>query len=336
VRILVTGTAGFIGFHLARRLLADGHRVVGIDGLTPYYDIALKRERHAILLRESGFTEELMFLDDLAGLERVWSQVDFDAVIHLAAQAGVRHSVEFPRPYVDANLVGTFNLMELVRRRPVRHLMIASSSSVYGSNSNTPFVESDSADQPLTLYAATKRATELMAHSYSHLWDIPTTALRFFSVYGPWGRPDNAIFKFTRGVVEGTPIDIFNYGAMERDFTYIDDLIEATERLLHRTPPLPNGRAATAPQDSLSPAAPFRIVNIGCGRPVGLMAFLSEIEKSAGRKAICNLLPSSQGEACSTFANIDLLESLTGYRPTTSVDVGVSAFVKWYKDYHRK
>jgi UDP-glucuronate 4-epimerase len=331
MRFLVTGTAGFIGFHLARRLLDEGHEVVGLDGFTPYYDIELKRRRHSILLQRDGFKEERLMLGDLAGLERVWSETTFEVVIHLAAQAGVRYSVDFPREYIDTNVVGTFNVMELTRRRPVKHFMLASTSSVFGANKKMPFAESDRADQPLSLYAATKKGSELIAHSYSHLWNIPTTAFRFFSVYGPWGRPDMALFKFTRGIIEGTPIDIFNHGRMERDFTYVDDLVEAIARLVHCAPSHGVDPVLTDSEDSLSPVAPFRVVNIGCGRPIGLMAFIAEIEKSVGKLAVRNLLPMQPGDVPSTFASVDLLERLTGYKPSTSVAVGVRAFVDWYR-----
>jgi UDP-glucuronate 4-epimerase len=331
MRIMITGTAGFIGFHLAKRLLDDGHEVLGLDGFTPYYDIALKERRHAILKARNGFQEERLMLEDLAALERVWTATEFDTVIHLAAQAGVRYSLENPRAYVDANLVGTFNVLELLRRRPVKHFMFASTSSTYGANTKMPFQETDRTDHPLTLYAATKKAGELMAHSYSHLWDIPTTAFRFFTVYGPWGRPDMALFKFTKGIIEGTPIDIYNHGKMERDFTYIDDLVEAIVRLMGRMPA--RGEAASD-SDALSPQAPFRVVNIGGGAPSNLMDFIEAIEFAVGKKAVRNYLPMQPGDVPRTFADAGLLETLTGFRPATPVAVGVKAFVDWYRDYH--
>jgi UDP-glucuronate 4-epimerase len=331
VRFLVTGSAGFIGFHLSRRLLDEGHEVVGIDGLTPYYAVDLKLRRHAILLQRERFTEEQLMLTDIDALSRVWSQGNFDVVIHLAAQVGVRFSVDFPDQYVDSNLVGTFNVLELLRRRPVKHFMLASSSSVYGSNLRTPFCENDTTDHPLTIYAATKRATELMAHSYSHLWGIPTTVLRFFSVYGPWARPDLAVCKFTRSVIEGTPIDLNNSGRMERDFTYIDDLSEAVIRLV---PCVPSRNTAWAEADSQSPVAPFRVVNIGSGRPVGLLAFLAEIEKNVGKESIRRLLPMRSGEALATHADVNLLEKLTGFKPSTPLATGIKTFIAWYRSYY--
>ena len=331
MRIMVTGTAGFIGFHLAKRLLDDGHEVLGIDGFTPYYDVTLKERRHDILKKRNGFKEERLLLEDMATLERVWSENPTDAVVHLAAQAGVRYSLENPRAYIDANLIGTFNVMELVRMRPVRHFMLASTSSAYGANTSMPFHETDRADHPLTLYAATKKAGELMAHSYSHLWNIPTTAFRFFSVYGTWGRPDMALFKFTKGIIEGTPIDIYNHGQMERDFTYVDDLVEAIVRLIGCVPMRPDG--APEAGESLSPAAPFRLVNIGGGAPSGLLEFIEEIEKSVGKKAIRNYMPMQPGDVTRTFANAALLEKLTGFRPATPVATGVKAFVDWYRAY---
>ena len=331
MRIMVTGTAGFIGFHLAKRLLDDGHEVLGLDGFTPYYDVRLKESRHAILRKRNGFKEERLMLEDMASLERAWSENPIDAVVHLAAQAGVRYSLENPRAYIDANLVGTFNVMELVRMRPVRHFMLASTSSAYGANTRMPFHETDRTDHPLTLYAATKKAGELMAHSYSHLWNIPTTAFRFFSVYGTWGRPDMALFKFTKGIIEGTPIDIYNHGRMERDFTYVDDLVEGIVRLIACVP----ARTDAEPEagESLSPAAPFRVVNIGGGAPSSLLEFIEEIEKAVGKKAIRNYMPMQPGDVTRTFADASLLEKLTGFRPSTPVATGVQAFVDWYRGY---
>lgn len=331
MRYLVTGTAGFIGFHLARRLLDEGHEVVGVDGFTPYYDVALKDRRHELLTRHNRFIEHRLMLEDLAALERCLAHDTIDLVVHLAAQAGVRYSLENPRAYVDANLVGTFNLLELVRARSVRHFMLASTSSVYGANDVMPFGETDRAVHPLTLYAATKMSTELMAHSYSHLWRIPTTAFRFFTAYGPWGRPDMALFKFSKGIIEGTPIDVYNHGQMERDFTYIDDVVEAIYRLASRAPDLD---AKPARGDSRSPAAPYRVVNIGRGKPVSLIAFIEEIEKAVGKPSIRNYLPMQPGDVPATFAAADLLEELTGYRPSTPIEAGVRAFVDWYRWYY--
>ena len=335
LRILVTGSAGFIGFHLAKRLLDDGHLVVGVDGFTPYYDVELKRRRHEILLKRSGFREERAMLEDMAALERIWSETEFDVVVHLAAQAGVRYSLENPRAYVDANVVGTFNVMELTRSRPVEHFLLASTSSVYGGNSEMPFREDARADYPITLYAATKKATEAMAHSYSHLWGLPTTAFRFFSVYGPWGRPDMALFKFTKGIFEGTPIDIYNHGRMERDFTFIDDLVEAIVRLIPVPPKRREKDVAADDTDGTSPVAPYRIVNIGGGQPSSLLAFIAEIERCIGKPAVRNMLPMQAGDVVATFAGVDLLRNLTGFVPTTPVAAGVKAFVDWYRSYFR-
>ena len=333
MRFLVTGTAGFIGFHLAKRLLEDGHDVIGIDAFTPYYDVTLKERRTSILEQRPGFRGHRAKLEDIDTLEVIWTDQPPDIVIHLAAQAGVRYSLENPRAYIEANILGTFNVMELARRFPVKHLMMASTSSAYGANTVMPFRENERTAHPLTLYAATKGATELMAHSYSHLWAMPTTMFRFFTVYGPWGRPDMALFKFTKGILEGTPIDIYNHGNMQRDFTYIDDLVEGIVRLTTCIPEKPvEGVADRDP--SLSPAAPYRIVNIGSGAPINLMAFIEEIERCLGRKAVRNYMPMQMGDVPATFAAGDVLERLTGYRPQTSVSTGVKAFVDWYRAYY--
>ncbi len=332
MRALVTGTAGFIGFHLAGRLMDDGHSVIGVDGMTDYYDPGLKAARHAILKqRPSAFAEHILMLEDMDGLRRVAEATRPDVIVHLAAQAGVRYSLENPRAYVDSNLIGTFNVMEIARELAVGHLLLASTSSVYGANDSTPFVETDQADHQLTLYAATKKATEAMSHSYSHLWAIPTTAFRFFTVYGPWGRPDMALFKFVDAIVNGRPIDIYNHGDMARDFTYVDDLVEAVVRLVGIVPE--KGRPA-GPGDSLSPAAPWRVVNIGLGAPVQLLDFVDEIERSLGRKAVRNYLPMQAGDAPRTFADSALLKALTGYQPSTPLAAGVDAFCRWYRDYY--
>lgn len=338
MRFLVTGTAGFIGFHLVRRLLDDGHEVTGIDGFTPYYDVTLKENRHAQLAARNGFDGHRVMLEDTQGLERVWSKGPFDVVVHLAAQAGVRYSMENPSSYIGANIVGTFNVLELVRSHPVKHLLIASTSSAYGANTAIPFKETDRTVHPLSLYAATKLATEQIAHSYSHLWNIPLTMFRFFTVYGPWGRPDMALFKFTRGIVEGTPIDVYNHGRMERDFTYIDDLVEAIARLIALPPALPATQPREANPDAeplLSPVAPYRIVNIGGGQPTNLVDFIEEIERAVGRKSQRNYMDLQPGDVLRTYASADGLEALTGYRPSTPVSVGVRAFVEWYRDYYK-
>jgi len=331
VRFLVTGTAGFIGFHVARLLTQAGHTVCGIDGMTTYYDVKLKHRRHAMLLQSPYFAAHELMLEDMTALTRVYESFGPDIVIHLAAQAGVRYSLENPRAYVDSNIVGTFNILELARMHAPRHLLLASTSSVYGANTKMPFEESDRTDHPLTLYAATKKASELMAHSYAHLWHIPTTAFRFFTVYGPWGRPDMALFKFTKGILEGMPIDVYNNGEMQRDFTYIDDLAKAIVLLADA---IPQAEAATDDALGLSPAAPFRVVNVGNGQPVGLMDYIEAIETALGKKAVRNYLPMQAGDVPATFADCSLLERLTGFKPNTPVEAGVRNFVQWYRDYH--
>ncbi len=333
MRWLVTGAAGFIGFHLARRLLADGHEVVGIDGFTPYYDLTLKEARHAILQQSNRYRGYRLMLEDREALAAMWAAEPFDRIVHLAAQAGVRHSLEQPRSYIESNIVGTFNLMELIRARPVEHFMLASTSSVYGANTQMPFHETDRADHPLTIYAATKKATELMTHSYAHLFAIPTTAFRFFTVYGPWGRPDMALFKFTRATLAGEAIDIFNGGDMQRDFTYIDDLIEGIVRLGDAVPQC-GMPAGSSDEDSLSPAAPFRVVNIGGGVPVPLMDYVKALEEALQIKARCNFLPMQQGDFKCSDASPALLQKLTGFRPQTNVQDGVAAFVAWYRNFY--
>jgi UDP-glucuronate 4-epimerase len=332
MRFLITGTAGFIGFHLAKRLLADGHDVQGVDALTPYYDVELKKRRHAVLAGSNRFTAHIANIEDAKKLASIHEGANPDVIVHLAAQAGVRYSLENPEVYVRTNVDGTFNLLEIMRRKPPRHFMLASTSSVYGANKQMPFRETERADHPLTLYAATKKASELMAHSYSHLFDIPTTAFRFFTVYGPWGRPDMALFKFVDATLKGKPIDVYGEGRMSRDFTFVDDLVEAIVRLA----PLAPARGSPSDAiDSLSPAAPHRVVNIGGGTPVELTHFIEAIETKLGRKAIRNLMPMQQGDVTDTFANADLLEKLTGYRPSTKIEEGVGKFVDWYREYFK-
>jgi UDP-glucuronate 4-epimerase len=334
MRYLVTGAAGFIGFWVARRLLDLGHEVVGLDAFTPYYDVALKERRSALLLAQEAYSLHRIDLADRDALRAVWRDGSCEIVIHLAAQAGVRYSLENPDAYIHSNLVGGYNVLDLARERGVRHLMIASTSSVYGANAKQPFQENDRADHPISLYAATKKSLEVMAHSYSHLFEIPTTAFRFFTVYGPWGRPDMAMFRFTRGILEGAPIDIYNHGRMRRDFTYIDDLVEAILRLAPLAPERGKPCAAAGAADSLSPVAPFRIVNIGGGHPVELLDLIEEIERAAGRSAVRNYLPMVAGDLPETAADPFLLEALTGYRPATPIQVGAPAFVAWYRDYY--
>ncbi len=332
MRFLVTGTAGFIGFHLARRLIADGHTVVGIDAMTDYYDVALKRARHDLLARSNAFRGHEIRLEDRAALERVLADETPEVIVHLAAQAGVRYSLEDPRSYVDTNVVGTFNVMEIARASAVRHFLLASTSSVYGANVEMPYAETQRTDHPLTIYAATKKATEAMTHSYAHLWKIPTTAFRFFTVYGPWGRPDMARFKFVKAALAGEPIDVYGHGRMQRDFTYVDDLVEAIVRLVDA---VPVEGAPVGAHDSLSPAAPFRVVNIGGGNPVGLLDYVDAVEAAVGRPIARNYMEMQKGDVPSTAASAALLEDLIGYKPSTPVPDGVRAFVEWYRDYYR-
>ena len=331
MRVLVTGTAGFIGFHIAKRLIADGHLVVGFDGMTPYYDVKLKQRRHAVLAKSNGFRARIGLLEDRAALDEAAADCRPDVIIHLAAQAGVRYSLEHPEAYVTANLDGFFNILEVARLAQPKHLLIASTSSVYGGNSKMPFQETDRADWPITLYAATKKAGEAMSHSYAHLWKLPTTCFRFFTVYGPWGRPDMAPIKFTAAIDEGRPIEVYGEGNMRRDFTYIDDLVEAVIRLIDAVPEAGKPVIAEGVEDSLSPVAPWRVVNIGGGQPVGLMPFIETIEKHLGKKAEKIMLPMQKGDVTETFADASLLAALTGFTPATTVDEGVKALVEWWR-----
>ncbi len=331
MRILVTGTAGFIGFHLARRLITDGHMVVGFDGMTTYYDIRLKHKRHEILGQTNGFRAHIAMLEDKDALAKAVADCQPDVIVHLAAQAGVRYSLENPEAYVSANMVGTFNVLEAAREAGVKHLMLASTSSVYGGNEKMPFMETDLTDAPMTLYAATKKAGESMSHSYAHLWKIPTTCFRFFTVYGPWGRPDMALFKFVKAIEEDQPIDVYGEGKMGRDFTYIDDLVEGITRLVDCVPEAGQPVTGEDVTDSLSPVAPWRVVNIAGGQPVGLMPFIETIEKCLGKEAKKNMMPMQMGDVRETFADASLLKALTGFTPEISVEQGVSAFVDWYR-----
>jgi UDP-glucuronate 4-epimerase len=332
--VLVTGTAGFIGFHLARLLIAEGFRVVGVDAMTEYYDVSLKRRRHAMLRESNAFSAEEFDILDHQRLADYARAARPEAIVHLAAQAGVRYSLDQPRSYVDSNITGTFNVMECARELGVEHLLMASTSSVYGANQEMPFAETQQADTPLTIYAATKKANEMMGHSYAHLWNLPVTMFRFFTVYGPWGRPDMALFKFTRGIIEGTPIDIYNHGEMWRDFTYVDDLVRGIRLLIDAVPERPASREAIAPGDSLSPVAPFRIVNIGNSDKVRLEDFIDAIEQEIGRKAVRNYMAMQPGDVPATWADASLLKALTGYAPQTGFREGVKRFVAWYRDYH--
>ncbi len=332
MRYLITGTAGFIGFHLAKRLLDEGHFVVGFDGMTPYYDVRLKEKRTAILARSNGFKAVTGMLEDKAALDHAAELAEPDVIVHLAAQAGVRYSLENPRSYVDSNLVGSFNILELARNLQPKHLLLASTSSVYGANEKIPFAESDKADEQMTIYAATKKSMELMAHSYAHLFNVPTTAFRFFTVYGPWGRPDMALFKFVDAIRNDRPIEIYGEGKMSRDFTYIDDLVEGIVRLIGVVPSEENRIVSETVIDTLSKNAPFRIVNIGGGQPVGLMTFVETIETMLGKKAIRKMLPMQPGDVHNTYAVPDLLVALTGFKPQIEVDEGVKRFVEWYQE----
>lgn len=331
MRILVTGTAGFIGFHVARRLIADGHLVVGFDGMTPYYDINLKKRRLDVLAKTNGYRHHEAMLEDKAALERAAADCDPEVIIHLAAQAGVRYSLECPEAYVSANLDGTFNLMEIARETKPKHLLMASTSSVYGGNQTVPFKESDSADHPLTLYAATKKANEAMSHSYAHLWDIPTTCFRFFTVYGPYGRPDMAPIKFLNLINNDQPIDIYNHGQMRRDFTYIDDLVEGIVRLIDCVPIVGQPAEAVDVKDSLSPVAPWRVVNIGNGQPVELLDFIDHLESALGKKAERNYLPLQLGDPIETYADNSLLRALTDFEPQVDIEQGVANLVEWFR-----
>jgi UDP-glucuronate 4-epimerase len=330
MRFLVTGSAGFIGFHLCRRLLAEGHQVIGIDNFSDYYDVALKHARNAVLeTHHNAFKVERLDLEDKAALNRAWEAAAPDVVIHLAAQAGVRYSIDHPEAYVSSNLVGTFNVLEAARRFQPKHLLAASTSSAYGANTEMPFRETDRAVHPLTLYAATKSATELMGHSYSHLFRVPTTFFRFFTVYGPWGRPDMALFKFTKAIMADEAIEVYGQGEMSRDFTFVDDLVEGIVRLSATIP-----GSDPVPGDTLSPVAPFRLVNVGGGAPSNLMDYIGELERALGREAKKTFLPMQDGDVRATYASADLLEHLTGYKPSTPISIGVPAFVDWYRAHY--
>jgi UDP-glucuronate 4-epimerase len=332
-KILVTGAAGFIGFHLSRRLLAEGNAVVGLDNLNSYYDITLKQARLKLLEENENFRFVRADLADREAMERLFGENRFETVANLAAQAGVRYSLENPRAYMDSNLVGFLNILEGCRHHGVKHLVFASSSSVYGANTRMPFSVHDNVDHPLSLYAATKKANELMAHAYACLYKLPCTGLRFFTVYGPWGRPDMALFLFTRAILENRPIDVFNEGRMERDFTYIDDIVEGLVRILERVPAPNPGWQGDSPDPSSS-FAPYRLYNIGNNRPVALTEFIEVLEEQLGRKAIRNLLPMQAGDVPTTRADVDDLMAAVGFRPATPIKEGIRRFVAWYRDYY--
>ena len=333
MKVLVTGAAGFIGMHTSERLLARGDEVVGLDNLNDYYDPQLKRDRLARIEPHPNFRFVKMDVADRAGIEALFAAEKFDRVIHLAAQAGVRYSLENPHAYIDSNVAGFMNILEGCRHNKVAHLAYASSSSVYGGNTKMPFSEHDSVDHPISMYAATKKANELMAHTYSHLFGLPTTGLRFFTVYGPWGRPDMALFLFTKAILDGKPINVFNHGKMQRDFTYVDDIVEGVIRVVDHTAEPDAGFNSSQPDPGRS-AAPFRVFNIGNNNPVMLMDFIAAIEKSLGREAEKNFMPLQDGDVPETYANTDELNAWTGFVPATSVTDGVGRFVDWYRRYY--
>lgn len=333
MNILITGIAGFIGHAVAKRLSGKGYKILGIDNLNDYYDVSLKKARLGDLssCKDVSFSE--LDLADSESVNQLFENQEFDRVIHLAAQAGVRYSLENPSAYAQSNLIGHLNVLEGCRHFNIEHLVYASSSSVYGMNDKVPFATSDNVDYPVSLYAATKKANELMSHTYSHLYSIPTTGLRFFTVYGPWGRPDMAMFKFTKAILEGRPIDVYNHGEMSRDFTYIDDIVEGVVRILDVVP----GRddTATAEEVSLHSSAPYALYNIGNGSPVSLMDFVHAVEVATGKKAECNFMPMQPGDVPQTFADTDALFEATGYQPKVGVEEGARRFVNWYREYYR-
>lgn len=332
---LVTGTAGFIGSFVAADFLKRGYRVIGFDAMTDYYDVELKRRRHQRLLQNQHFTAVEERLETPGVLLEIMARETPNVVVHLAAQAGVRYSIDHPESYMTANLEGTFRLLEAIRAHPPGHMLMASTSSVYGANEGLPYSETDKVDHALSFYAATKKAAEAMTHSYAHLYDLSITMFRFFTVYGPWGRPDMALFKFVKATLEGRPIDVYNNGEMKRDFTFIDDLSDAVCRLAEVPPVRPQTREEIAEYNSLSPVAPWRVVNIGNNQPVELMAFIEAIESALGRKAERNYMPMQAGDVPATWANTQLLESLIGTVPATPIEEGVARFVAWYREYYQ-
>jgi len=333
-KVLITGTAGFIGFHLARLLLAEGFQVHGFDGMTDYYDVTLKQRHHQMLLQSEGFSVTEAMLEDNETFQAMARDFAPDVIVHLAAQAGVRYSLENPRAYIESNVTGTFNVMEAARELNVRHLLMASTSSVYGANTDMPFAETDKADTPLTIYAATKKANELMAHTYSHLYGLPTTGLRFFTVYGPWDRPDMALQKFTRAILTGETIQVFNYGRHRRDFTYIDDIVEGVIRVLDQ-PAEPNPEWNGDEPDPGSSQSPWRVYNIGNNNPVELETFISTLEQALGMEAKKEYLPLQPGDVPDTYADVQDLVRDFDYRPDTPLEKGIGRFVEWYRDYYQ-
>jgi len=334
MKVLVTGTAGFIGSHVAHRLLDRGDEVIGLDNVNDYYDVRIKHARMERLDACDGYAFEQLNLEDRAGVEQLFTQHKPDRVVHLAAQAGVRYSLENPHAYMDSNIVGTLNILEGCRHHDVEHLVYASSSSVYGANTRMPFSIHHNVDHPLSLYAASKKANELMAHTYSNLYEIPTTGLRFFTVYGPWGRPDMALFSFTKDILAGNPIDVFNYGNHRRDFTYIDDIVEGIIRTLDNVAS-PNSEWSAEDPDPGTSFAPYRIYNIGNSQPVELLRYIEVLEDCLGKKAEKNLLPLQPGDVPDTYADVSDLMQDVDYKPATSIEVGVERFVKWYRDFYK-
>ncbi|MEC4984513.1 MAG: NAD-dependent epimerase [Oscillatoria sp. PMC 1068.18] len=325
VRILVTGAAGFVGFHLSQRLISRGDTVIGLDNLNSYYDVSLKKDRLSELEKLPRFSFYKLDLADRENMAKLFTQEQFDVVAHMAAQAGVRYSLENPYAYLDSNLVGFMNIIEGCRHAKIKHLVFASSSSVYGKNKKIPFAVEDNVDYPISLYAATKKANELMAHSYSHLYNIPTTGLRFFTVYGPWGRPDMAVFLFTKAILENKPIKVFNHGQMQRDFTYVDDIVEGVVRVIDQIP---------TPQNEKT-SAPYKVYNIGNNQPIELMEMIETIEACLGKKAIKNMLPMQPGDVPITYADVDDLMQDVGFRPNTPLKVGIEKFIDWYRAYYQ-
>jgi UDP-glucuronate 4-epimerase len=333
-KTLLTGAAGFIGMHTALRLLARGEQVIGVDNLNDYYDVSLKHARLARLTPQAGFSFHALSVEDREAMPRLFEQEKPDRVIHLAAQAGVRYSLTNPHAYIDANLQGFLNILEGCRHHGVRHLTYASSSSVYGGNAALPFSEHHNIDHPVSLYAATKKANELMAHTYSHLFGLPTTGLRFFTVYGPWGRPDMALFLFTRAILEGRPIDVFNHGKMVRDFTYVDDIVEGVIRV-HDKPAQPHPAFDPAAPDPATSNAPYRVFNIGNSQPTPLMDYIAALEAALGREAVKNYLPMQAGDVPATSADTTELDAWVGFKPATPVREGVARFVRWYREFYK-
>lgn len=332
---LVTGAAGFIGFHISKKLLDDGWRIVGLDCISDYYEVSLKERRESMLLQSASYRSVHEKIETPNALMNVFEEEKPDIVIHLAAQAGVRYSIENPRAYLESNIIGTFELLEAARSYPPQHMLLASTSSAYGANDDMPYKEILRADHQMSFYAATKKSTENMAHSYAHLFDLPITMFRFFTVYGPWGRPDMALFKFTKAILNGDPIDVYNYGNMSRDFTYIDDLVKGMRLLIDAVPEISDlAKPNNGVDDSKSKVAPFRVVNIGNSQPAQLTDFIAAIEQSIGIKALINLMPMQAGDVSATWADTSLLETLTGYKPETELSTGVNRFVNWFREYY--